>query len=205
MIRSGKKFAIALVAVLAMGAVVASAAHAEGDFEAESYPKTVSGGGEGNQTFTFGKENSVTCESSTYDGVLTEESTEFVFSAEYSKCKFGGAEAMVTMNGCTFKDTPLKLYMGDLWEVETHLECPAGKKVEIDESNCTITIPAQLGYSASLYRDETTKPKKMKLLGSVDKFIFIVHKKNGFCNLTEGEHTDGVYDGEGSLTGAEIG
>ncbi len=206
MIREIKVLGIALVAVLAMSAVMASAANAEGEFEAESYPATVSGSGEGAQVFTFSGGVSVTCKTSNFDGTLTEEDTELELSAEYKECEASfGVKVDITMNGCKYVDTPIKKFMGDIWEVITHLECPAGKKVELEGGPCTITIPPQMNAKASAYEDHTTKPKKMTYLATVDKFVYITHKNNAFCPLTSGEKSDGQYDGEGFLEGAEIG
>jgi hypothetical protein len=206
MIRNGKVLGLALVAVLAMCAVMASAANAEGEFEAESYPATVAGSGEGPQVFSFAKGVSVSCETSNFDGTLAEEDTELELSAEFGECEASfGVKVDVTMNGCKYVDTPIKKFMGDIWEVNTHLECPAGKKVELEGGPCTITIPPQMNAKSSAYEDDTTKPKKMTYLATVDKFVYFTHKKNAFCPLTEGEGEDGQYEGEGFLEGAEIG
>jgi hypothetical protein len=132
MIRNFKVLGLALVAVLAMSAVVASAASAQ--FTANSYPTTVTATSPlGNDVFTVDG-TSVECDGH-FEGSASEASTTITIKAVYTNCKaFGFATATVNMNGCdyTFHSNQT-----------VTVDCPVGKVITIVAGNCEVQVGAQ--------------------------------------------------------------
>jgi hypothetical protein len=134
MIHKFKALGVAMVAVLAMSAVVASAAQAQ--FTANSYPTTVTGHSAlGNDVFSVDG-TSVEC-TGHFEGTLKEASTSLTVIATYSSCRaFGFASATVDMNGCDY----VFYSTGSV-----DLVCPTGQSVTIQAGNCDLDVVPQTG------------------------------------------------------------
>jgi len=167
MIRNFKAFGLALVAVLALGAIAAQGASA--------VPLTVEGIASGGTVFPLGDQDGKThtFTSSAGNVVCTEASfpakgsvgaggavNEITVTPSYPTEKLGGgnncvafgfANAHVKTNGCTYTfTTPTVVSPGVVtWHgSQVHLECPAGKVIEITPTSfgasvCTETIEPQ--------------------------------------------------------------
>jgi len=136
MIRKFKTLGLAMVAVLAMSAFVASAAQAQ--YTASSYPATATATSAlGNDVFTT-EGGTVEC-ASHFEGTLTEASSSLTVTPTYTSCKaFGFVSATVNMNGCA--------YIFDRESASSSaatVECPAGKSIQVIAGNCEVTIAAQ--------------------------------------------------------------
>jgi len=138
MIRKFKTLGLALVAVLAMSAFVASAAQAQ-LFTANAYPTTVTATSAlGNDDFNT-EAGSVECKSH-FEGTLSEASSDITITPTYTECKaFGFASATVNMNGCDYTFTIHQFPR----TITVDLLCGAGKNVIITAGACEIQIPAQ--------------------------------------------------------------
>jgi hypothetical protein len=138
MIRKFKTLGIAMVAVLALSAVVASAASAA-NFTASKYP--TAGTAEsalGNDDFKT-EAGSVECKAHFLTGSLSEPAASITVTPTYTGCKaFGFLNATVNMNGCDYT-----FYTTGVVDVK----CPAGKSIIITASTCETTVPAQTGLS----------------------------------------------------------
>ena len=102
--RNFKVLGLALVAVFAMSAVVASSASATA-FTAESYPQhlTAEDAGSGDRFTISG--NELSCSNETFTSQITAQTTTLTFIPSFVGCKTEGSafdNITVTTNGCTF-------------------------------------------------------------------------------------------------------
>jgi len=134
---------LALLATCALFALAASPAGAA-TLQAESYPATLVGeqGTEEQHVFTFEGSNSLSCEEANFTGELTEASTSFTVSPEYSGCTAFGFSATVDMNGCDYVYTigePIE----EGYEGSMDIVCPEGESIEIAAGTCGVEIESQ--------------------------------------------------------------
>jgi hypothetical protein len=133
MIRNLKTLGLSVVAVLALSAMVTSAAQATiGNAQA-----TIEGG----KGFIHGKDEvagtltrngrTVTCTSAHYkSNTVLNGDTSITITPEYTNCHSAGLPATVTVNGCAFIFT-FTADAGHTFTAISHLECPPNKVVEI--------------------------------------------------------------------------
>jgi opacity protein-like surface antigen len=137
MIHKFKTLGLATIAVLAMSAAVASAAQAQ--FEASSYPTTVTATSAlGNSEFKT-EGGSFECEEH-WEGTLSEASNSLAFNVTYTNCKaFGFAEATLHGNGCYFTVHR---------STQVDIKCPPGKVMETTAGTCVIHVGEQTGLQS---------------------------------------------------------
>jgi hypothetical protein len=129
MIRNAKAMGLALVAMLAIGAMSASAASAEvGEFTAEEYPASMTAVQiEGGHSFTTAA-GTLTCENAHFEGTLPAAQNDLNVTPEYTGCEvetgpLAGAPVTVTNNGCTYTFTVTTTVIEDTAEGLVHLIC----------------------------------------------------------------------------------
>ncbi len=139
MIRNFKVMGLVVVAVLAMSAVVASAASAS-NFTASKYPTAATAASEkGNDDFKT-EAGSVECKASFAVDALEGPSETATVTPTYSECQaFGFLSATVNMNGCDYVFHT---------NGEVDVECPAGKVITIVASTCEATVGTQTGLKS---------------------------------------------------------
>lgn len=216
MTRKLKVLGIAMVAVFAMSAVMASAASA-GAFT--STGPTVLKAVEKEATLTaFGLK--VVCEPDYEVGIVGETphkkglpsgSTTFTITPVYTACNsFIGetkAPSTVTMNGCDFVLHIGALISGTKYKGTADVVCPAGKEIEVhaytsvahSSTVCTVKIPAQAGLENGTV--ESTGGV-LKLAGPVKG---IKATKTGILCGGAGETTTGEQDLNATVTGTTEG
>ncbi len=187
MIRNFKAFGLALVAVLALGAFAAQGASA--------IPLTVEGIASGGTVFPLGDQDGGThvFKSSAGNVVCAEASfpakgsvgaggavNEITVTPNYPTEKAGGganctafgfANTHVKTNGCTYTfTTPTAVSPGVVtWHgSQVHLECPAGKVIEITPTSfgvsvCTLTIESQTPTGGHVIGRNAGTPEKMDI------------------------------------------
>jgi hypothetical protein len=196
--RNLKALGLAVVAVLAMSAFVASAAQAS-NFTAAKYPTVIKGvqiNGEHNFTAAG---TGVKCKEAAFSGEATGPTKDLTISAAYGTCKdeIFGLSATVTMNGCNYTFT-------EPASGEVDLVCPAGKIVEVHASTCTITVFPKNGLKTSTY---TNGASDVTLKANVTGIEYQVDR--GFlCPIASTyatKHSDGIYEGEATVTGTSGG
>ncbi len=148
MVRKFKALGVALFAVMAMSAFVASAAQAI-HIDAETYPATISGtGSEVGEAFnTEGGE--VKCNVSHYTGTLTGLSSTLTVHPTYTECTaFGFLSATVATEECNYvfhateHDEKTATYTAHV-----DVTCPAGQSIKINASTCKAEVKAQTGLT----------------------------------------------------------
>jgi len=143
MIRNLKTLGVALCAVLALTAVVASAASAA-KYTAASYPTTGTGESPvGNDTFKT-EAGTVECKSH-FEGTLTEASATLTVKPTYTNCRaFGFLEASVEMNGCHYQFTEATFTTADEFHAVVHFLCTtSATKTKVKAGTCELEIGEQ--------------------------------------------------------------
>jgi hypothetical protein len=198
MTRNLKAIFSVLCGILALGAVMASAAQAAPEFQAEEFPAWVSGTHLGNVAMT--DEGSITCEKGSYTGTMKAKSSTLRLEPTYSKCKSQGWPVTYKWNGCGYllhlkEKTAPENYKGNF-----DFECPAGKSIEgIAYSNetyttpiCTDTISPQTGLLSVTYTNfEELGLRKVEMVFKVEKWSYT--QSGTFC--VNGKFTNGTLEG----------
>ncbi len=173
MTRILKSLGLAFGAVLAMSAVLASAAQAETGFlTAQQFPAIVTGEQQGGATFDIGEPpfRNVTCASSKLDATLFGPTDPVTFTPTYANCASdpGFTPVTITMNGCDYTvgftrpgttGTPFTTGTMQAW-----INCPVGQQIEIhvyldafshaaNVSTCTYDIKPQAPVPAGIYHN----------------------------------------------------
>lgn len=204
MIRNPKSCLGVLVAVLALGAVTAAAAQAAPEFSAKEYPAFVKGSSVGNVAMT--EVGSITCETSSYEGTLTKQSSTLTLEPKYSKCKEGlGKPVTWFFNGCDYllhlkEKTAENNFKGNFDYV-----CPAGKVIEAKAYtdathtvvSCRLTIGPQAGLLTVSYTNfKEGALKRVEMVMKVEKVVFF---QEGF-GCANGKFEKGILEGTVKLS-----
>jgi hypothetical protein len=187
MIHHLKNLGLMMLAVLALGAMVSSAAGAA-SFTASKYPTSVtSTSAKGNDKLTT-EGGSVECKTH-QEGTLTAASSSITMITSYSECQaFGFLNATVIM-GCDYV-----LQVSGV----TDIECPASNKIVITAGTCEVQIGTQTGLSSvSLSNGVGDITAKANLSG-----IKYTVTKDGFgCPFAStGEKTGATYTQGSAVT-----
>lgn len=195
MSRQLRLLGLALLALVASGAVTATGAQA-GTFTAGAYPATITGSSVG--VHLLGTElGMMECEP-TFHGVLEAAAEELTLVPTYAtSCKLGAKEVHVTNNGCDFK-----LHAGETLEEDAvggtmDIVCPEGNAMDFEITSmpiCHLTIPGQAGLSALTYTNRTMA-KDVDLDFSIGE---LVYRLDNNCPAA-GDHANGTYGGTSTL------
>lgn len=205
MIRNLKALGLALVAVLALGAITASSALAA--FEAEGTPVRVTRSANNTQEFTYNEGVVTKCTTVGGSGEQAiSPSEDFRFNPTLSGCTFPafGATAEVSMNGCGYTFTSA---MGST-SMSTHIACPEGQSIDITVKTfgstlCDLHIAPQTPggtIAASNVGSGTTREFKISL-----NVNGISGTRTGSSLCGPATSTTGTYSGEVNLTGETTG
>jgi hypothetical protein len=225
MTRNVKVLGLAVVAVLALSAVVASAAQAH-MFRAASYPAFIHGDQDGGtHIFEIAGGRKFTCEEVTFTGTVasTAAAAEGVtVTPDYKKChaKFPLFEqklpVTVTMNGCDFLfTTPETKTPPDEYTGKVHLKCPENKKIEIhvyenatkhaeDKSLCTFSVGAKDNLGSITYHNKTNTPTSVNdvtLTGLVTNIPYT--RTSGTLANCGGATGESTYTGNSTVTATD--
>ena len=171
--RNFKALGLALVAVFAMSAVVASSASAT-SFTAVSYPQHLTAEDTAPPDTTTMGGNTVTCDDETFTSEITGQTTTLSFIPSFINCKTEGSafnDVTKTVNGCTFTFTA---------HGHITLDCPQNQKIEIHHySNqahttvsCTNTVGTQGANGTVVY---TNDPDGTFTITGMPKFAAQTH------------------------------
>lgn len=120
-------------------------------FATEAVPTVLTGKPHAGPTVFFFDAGPVFCANVTYSGEMTEAGTiELNLAPTFAGCEFGGAPAVVDVNGCQYKLTPVAKE-GANFEGSLDIACPEGKKITVTGAGCTFTIGSQTGLKTVTY------------------------------------------------------
>ena len=130
MIRNLKVLGLAIAAVMAMSAMMASAASAVPQFTASSYPATVtSSNTRGNEVFTT-EAGKVECDSHFVSHSLAAASSTLTVTPTYTNCEAFGLGATVNTEGCTYVFHATERISTGVYNSHIDLACAAGKSIK---------------------------------------------------------------------------
>ncbi|HMJ72200.1 MAG TPA: hypothetical protein VK471_02420 [Solirubrobacterales bacterium] len=215
MIRNIKVLGLALVAVFAMSAMVASAASAQGKLTSDG-PVTLKVTETGIKTANAltAYTHTVACPGSTITGhkynvtphgLIPSGETTATLTPHYNQtaCEVVdlGVPATVTMNGCDYVVHVLGT-VGTKYEVSVDVVCPVGKVIEVEVYSsssealklCTITVKGQAGLKGAagapvLAQNTAAVGGTQDDLDIVGTFKGIHAERHGLCK-GEGGHAD---------------
>jgi hypothetical protein len=204
-----KALGLALVAVFAMSAVMATAAQAtQAQFTAAEYPAVGTGHIEGAVTANYfqitgaGGEK-IHCSTVTYEATLAAASTKLTVTPHYNGCTTGsGVGSTVDLNGCDY----VFVAGTKTSTVDSHgsveIVCPAGNSIQVTSGGiCTTDIGPQTITSGITY----TNVGNGDVTVDVDitgKIKYTETDQNFFCPNTNGHVTsDGNFVSNVLLTG----
>ncbi len=202
MIRNLKALGLALVAVLAMGAVVGSATASAASFHSEKETTILTGTSVGNHVFSSGS-LAVTCTHATFKGTSkgTGSAGNFTTSTltlhpTYEGCSdnvFGGTDTVDT-TGCNYVFNATTNGTGHL---PSNIECTAGYSIKVTAPGCTLSFGEQNttgGVKNTNESSGTTRDSK-----TVATVTATFTKSGELCFLVSG--TSGLYSGTTTLKG----
>jgi len=191
---------LATIAVLAIGAVAASAAQA-GEFTASKYPATITGTQTVKHEFKF-QTGEVICAKATFDGTLEAASETLTITAEYKECATPGAGGVtIKMNSCDYLLHAGETIENDRVDGSLDVQCnKEGDEIEFvhAKTGCVVKIPAQTNRTTLVY---TNKP------GAQDFEMDIALKEleytqNEKC-AEQGKFNNGEYLGKSTMQADE--
>ena len=212
MTRNLKTLGLAIVAVLAMSAMVASAAQASVEFTAPSYPATLSGNQATTHVFTVettsGDNITTTCTTASFHGTISGPNTAQTITPTYTGCTAFGLEATVKFEGCDYVFHPgATTGTADEYSGTADLSCPAGTgpvRVFDTLNRCEVTLSQQLGIGPVKYVTDTTAGDVL-VKAEVTGITYNKVKDNFLCPLTgTGVKSDGKYFGNSTVTGGIV-
>lgn len=198
MTRRLKAFGLLLFAATAMTATLASAASANPLFHIEMEDTTLTGGQITPNVLTTDL-GEMKCETIKYDGTQGPfTSTTLTLTPTFEKCKIGGVNTTVTMNGCSYL-----FHLGpneENFEASMDIECPAGEKLVVHTPGCVITISPQAGLTKTTFTNEGAAATRAIVADlNVAQIDYIEH---GAACATETETTgNGTIVGQATVTG----
>jgi len=223
MTRNLKAIGLALVAVLAMGAVAASGAQAAVHFTSSlngtDTGSTLSGTQTTTNVFETSATNKVSCKIAKFSGVAAGTATEQTIEPTYEQCTGFGLPATVTMNKCDYLfTTPTKMAL-DEYTGKVDLVCPANTVVEVHlylfeepwaGTACTITVGKAAGGSQEFgtvtYTLKTNTPTSANTIVIDSSVTGIPVEEHGSgCPDGNTKPTTGNYTGSVTVSAASGG
>jgi hypothetical protein len=212
MIRKARIIGIAVVAVLALSAVVASAASANTFMTKNSvYPQTVEGSQSTAHVFTVTGQK-VTCKTAKFKGTATAASSTQEVHPTYEGCTAFGFEASVTTTGCNYLFHLAAGGSGSPQSGTVDIVCETGKSIVINAGfgTCEATVGAQTGLGGQTFTNTTVGGVEKIIVGTSTTGITTNVTKSSFpCPLSTGLHNTAngdaaTYTGE-TLVGTASG
>lgn len=171
MTRYMKALGLAVLAILAMGALTAQGASAEKaqEFHSDGSWTVGTGASTGKMKLTIGAVGSVECNATFEDqsGGVEKSANTYVsdmltVTPRFTECTFGGQPATFNVNHCAFvldsDTTEGNPEGGEHANVE--IECAVSDKIQIHTINCTVTIVSQLVKHAIQFEPDTSTSVK---------------------------------------------
>lgn len=220
--RNLKALGLSMVAALALGSMIASAAQAEGHFKAGKYPASLTGKSTSAHTFSFaGGVRKISCGESTFTSseALAAEAESVGIWWNYKFCSDNGGHPLwILSNGCSLTWSVTSLLSSTTAAGAQSFNCPAGQEFEWvifanaeDEAKgipmCTYGIPAQGPLGTIGYKNigsGTTASVDMEMnISSIQVNVLVGAKL--LCGAKAGSTTTAQYTGNLNLTAKNSG
>lgn len=193
-----KALALALMAVAASGAVMASTAQA-GTFTAESYPATITGTQLTEHKFGFANNYSVTCATAAFHGQLPAAAERLTVGARYEECESNaGNPVSVKMTGCDYGLEAAETLGENEVDGRLYIKCPdTGIDFEDEVTGCKIKVLPQNALTTLKYTNNVEAGDFVMDIG-----VFAInYTQNELCPGGAGMFFNGTYTGKSTMTG----
>lgn len=189
-----KALGLAVVAVLAMSSVVASAAQGEATeakFTAATYPTTFEGTNTAGSEVLATEGGKMEC-AVKVSGTVTEASQTFELHPTYTGCKsFGFLSATVNTEGCNYLYHITTRTGEGKFQAHTDIACPAGQSIKLSSSTCKIEFKGQTGLTTVYFENSSGDLKVLANLGGI---AYTVTQDGLGCPFNgTGNKTGGAY------------
>jgi hypothetical protein len=187
-------FGPALFAVLAMSALLASAASA-GDFHSEVAHTTLTGSQIGEDVFNV-TAGTVKCKEVTYSGTQSSATTTTVtVKPTYSECTaFTFVGATIDTNGCEYE------FSGDNTKVNI-VNC-GSTPLTVTGFNCWVTVGNQNGLESVTYTNEGAgSSRDVRVSVGISNVLYTQHTTKTFPGCSNSTMNNGSYIGAATLRG----
>jgi hypothetical protein len=193
MTRNLRALDLALFAVLAMSALLASAASA-GDFHSEVAHTIISGSQVGEDQFRV-TAGTVKCNEAIYSGTQSSATTTTVtVRPSYTECTaFGFADATIDVGTCEYE------FSGDNTKVNI-VNC-GNTPLTITVFNCYVTIANQNGLESVTYTNTNSGASRdVAIEINISNVVYTQHPKK-FPECSSSTHKNGTYTGAATMRG----
>jgi hypothetical protein len=203
---------LVLLAVFAIGAVMASGAMANKEFKSPESTGTTFLTGEahaGNDVASFDA-GELTCSNVTYSGSLAGTSSpSMTLSPTYTGCHtvfIFTFNVTIDVNGCAYVFR-IEAGANANNEGEVEIECPNGKVIEVTAPGCTKTIPPQSGLQKVTYTNKgnVSPAREMDLTFDIALTGITYEEHNvppgNTCENNTVHTTNGTYNGAATVRG----
>lgn len=200
-VKSIRTVGLACIAVLAMAASVGASVASASQFRAEEYPVTFTGqqGTEAAQLVLKTHAGKVKCNTATLSGGAVGAASTLSLTPSYSSCVLAGVAVKVNANGCRYvlhSTNESAPYTGTF-----DVSCAkGGEEIEISDSTCLITVPAQSGLG-SMEFSNSGKGRSRQIAASFN-VSGIKHVVHSGCPNGGGTFETGTQTGTGTISGA---
>jgi len=201
MIRNLKVLGLAIAAVMAMSAMMASAASAVPQFTASAYPATVTGSNtKGSEVFTT-EGGKVECDSHFVSHSLAAASSTLTVTPTYTNCEAFGLNATVNTEGCTYVFHATEKVSTGVYNNHVDVVCPTGKSIKIVAGGglCRAEIKGQNGLTT--VKTTNVAGGGVTVEPNVSSVAYTVTTDSFGCPFSgTGNKTDGKYTGHVVVT-----
>jgi hypothetical protein len=195
MVKNLKALGLALMALAAIGALMASSA-AAAEFHSESEKTTIVSKAEGHHVFDAAS-NSITCTEANFDATTTKKTTsEITFTGTYGGCTFFGVGVTVEMNNCDY------IFHADGTVDIGGTGCTfITFRASIFGIPCDVKVTPQTGLKSVAYTNiGSGSTTEVTLSAAVNGIVY--HQEGGGCGShNEGRYTTGTSTATGLVDG----
>jgi hypothetical protein len=200
MSRNFKALGLAIGALLALSAVIASSATAVPQFTCSSYPCQATGSNtKGSEVFTT-EGGKVECDSHFITHSINEATSTITTTPTYTNCEaFGFLSATVNTEGCSYVSHATQTDASGTthwWTAHVDVACPAGQSIKVTASTCKVEIKAQTGLTTDDIEKDFTDPTGVHITHTEEGIAYTVTQDGFLCPFGgTGNKTGGKYSG----------
>lgn len=197
MTRNLKVLGLAVGAVLALSAVMASAAMATPVFEASEYPAQVTGQNtKGSEVFST-EAGAVECDSHFISHEVGAATSTLDVTPSYTNCEAFFLSATVNTEECKYRFHATEKVSTGVYKHHVDVLCPAGQSIKISAGggSCKAEIKEQTGLTT--VKTTNLAGGTVTVQPEVGSVAYTVTKDGLFCPFNgTGNKTDGTYTGD---------
>lgn len=185
---------------LAFGGAGSAAAH---EFHSEISPTLLQAEEVGTHVFeNTSNEAKIVCGEALLQGTTTAtQVSEFAVSPYYAECTYGSTVTIVKMNGCQYQ------FFGETngsGEAEIKIDCPAGKKMEIEVGSlCTAKVTPMTVWGVKYANKGSGTSRDFQISMELREVLY--EKVGLFCKSIFGNGSDMRFTGTFTVRGYEGG